>query len=57
MSIPMIRAAVQAPKPDTDAIEAAAASLAYWTAPVAANIPARPQRDLSPLEQMYAYFD
>lgn len=57
MSIPMIRAAVQAPKPDTGAIEAAAASLAYWTAPVAANIPARPQRDLSPLEQMYAYFD
>lgn len=41
---------------DVKAVEAALASLSYWTQPVAPAVKAaRP--DLTPLEQMYAYFD
>ncbi|MFN3293745.1 MAG: hypothetical protein ACK4S2_08405 [Gemmobacter sp.] len=37
------------------AAHAAFAPLAYWTAPLAAPAPVRP--DLTALDQMYAYFD
>lgn len=37
------------------AVEAAAASLAYWRQP--ASPPRGPVPDLTPLQQMYAYFD
>lgn len=41
---------------DVKAVEAALASLSYWSAPtVPVRTPAKP--DVTPLEQMYAYFD
>ena len=58
MTAPLNHPLYPASAVDPKAIEAAMASLSYWNqpAPVVAEPKAAPA-DLSPLDQMYAYFD
>ena len=55
MTIPLAHPVLGEGKVDMKAVEAALASLSYWNKP--ATAPAPEKTDLSPLEQMYAYYD
>lgn len=57
MTAPLIHPVQPAPRATAKAIEAAIASLDYWSQPKPANLPAKPTADLTPLEQMFAYYD
>lgn len=42
---------------DAKAVEAALASLSYWTQPAMPRVARAASPEQTPLEQMYAYFD
>lgn len=57
MTAPLIHPVQPATQATSKAIEAAIASLDYWTDAKPANLPAKPAADLTPLDQMFAYYD
>lgn len=57
MTLPLTHPVVAQGQVAAHTVEAALASLSYWTAPSLPKDQPAPQIDLSPLEQMFAYFD
>lgn len=55
MTAPLTHPLLRDPKADPK-IAAAIASLAYWTQPARPAAPRAPEPEMTPLDQMYAYY-